>query len=150
VLRPGAANLAPDGRAQRLGPPDYEPLVRLFEDGDATGERPQFFQPSSLTAGVYFGVREEGALVAAAGTLVCTPEQSAACIGNVYTRRDRRGCGLARCATAAVTAELLRQRIRTIALNVRSDNFAAVRIYEQLGFTRYCEYQEARAITSAP
>jgi len=138
------ASVTADGRVERLGPSDHEQLVKLYEDGKETGETPPFFQQSMLENGVYYGVREEGKLTAAAGTLVLATEQSAACLGNVYTRRDRRGLGLGRIVTAAVTAELLQRRIRTIALNVRVDNRPAVQIYDRLGFTRYCEYREAR------
>jgi ribosomal protein S18 acetylase RimI-like enzyme len=140
----GDGQVPPVRRAEPLGPADYESLVRLFEDGDATGERPAFFQQSSPRNGTYFGIREAGELVAAAGTHVFSLEQSVACLGNVYTRRDRRGRGLAFESTAAVIGELLRQGVTTIALNVLNENAAAIRIYERLGFERYCEYREAR------
>jgi GNAT superfamily N-acetyltransferase len=143
VLRSDIRTLAKDSRAERLGPGDYGQLTRLYEDGEASGERPPFFQQSSLDSGVYFGVRENGALVAAAGTLVYAQEESVACVGNVYVRRDSRSRGLASAVTSAVAGELLERGISTIALNVRSDNLAAVRVYERLGFARYCEYQEA-------
>jgi predicted GNAT family acetyltransferase len=67
-------------------------------------------------------------------------------IGNVYTRRDRRGRGLASFVTGAVTAELLRLGLRTVALNVNQRNAAAIRVYEQLGFTRYCAFYEGVAV----
>jgi hypothetical protein len=68
-----------------------------------------------------------------------------AAIGNVYTRRDRRGLGFGTQVTAAVTAALLRLRLRTVALNVEQNNDTAIRIYERLGFRRYCEYREGVA-----
>ena len=142
VLPAGSGAIERDARVQRLGPRDCAQLVRLFADGDAAGERPMFFQESSLNSGVYFGVCEDGELAAVAGTLVFAPEQSVACIGNVYTRRDRRARGLASVVTGAVAGELRRLGIATIALNVRSDNRGAVRVYERLGFTRYCGYWE--------
>ena len=48
--------------------------------------------------------------------------------------------------TAAVTAELIRRRIRTIALNVHVDNAAALRVYERLCYERYCTFIEGYAI----
>ena len=53
-----------------------------------------------VTDGVFFGVYEGEALVAAAGTHLVSREEGAAAIGNIYTRRDRRGRGLGRAVTA--------------------------------------------------
>jgi predicted GNAT family acetyltransferase len=63
----------------------------------------------------------------------------------VYTRRDRRGRGLASRLTSAVTAELLSVGIRLIALNVSQHNSTAIRVYERLGFQRYCPFIEGLA-----
>ena len=128
--------------AVRLAPVDLGELTRLYADGDAAGEAPPFFDAGMLRHGVYFGIRENGALVAAAGTHVLAASESVAAIGNVYTRRDRRGRGFGRQVTAAVTAELLRLNLRTVALNVEETNHSAIQIYEGLGFGRYCEYRE--------
>jgi len=49
--------------------------------------------------------------------------------------------------TAAVTAELLRLHVRTVALNVAESNHAAIRVYERLGFRHYCDYREGIAGT---
>ena len=72
--------------------------------------------------------------------------QSVAAVGNIYTRRDRRCRGLAAQATAAVLEELLRRGIETIVLNVSRTNTGAERVYERLGFRRYCGYFEGRAV----
>ena len=106
------------------------------------GESPAFFTPGMLRHGVYYGVREGGAIVAAAGTHVLAERESVAAIGNVYTRRDRRGRGLGAQVSGAVVTELLGLGIRTIVLNVAESNAAAMRVYERLGFERYCEYRE--------
>jgi ribosomal protein S18 acetylase RimI-like enzyme len=47
--------------------------------------------------------------------------------------------------TSAVVEELLRQGIRDIILNVGQANEGAVRIYERLGFERYCPFFEGTA-----
>ena len=65
------------------------------------------FSPAMLEEGLYFGLRQGGDLVAAAGTHLVVPQEGVAAIGNVYTRRDRRGHGLGGAVTGAVTAELL-------------------------------------------
>ena len=131
--------------AVRLGPADYEALACLYRDGDAAGETPPFFDAGMLRHGVYYGIRERGAIVAAAGTHVLSERENVAAIGNVYTRRDRRGRGFGAQVSGAVTADLLRSGLRTVALNVAERNTAAVHVYERLGFARYCEYREAAA-----
>jgi ribosomal protein S18 acetylase RimI-like enzyme len=130
----------------RLGPGDYDALVSLHRDGDAAGEAPPFFNAGMLRHGVYYGIREGGAIVAAAGTHVLAERESVAGIGNVYTRRDRRGRGFGAQVSGAVTAELLQLGVRTVVLNVDESNAAAMRVYERLGFERYCEYREGIAI----
>ncbi|HVX66400.1 MAG TPA: GNAT family N-acetyltransferase, partial [Bryobacteraceae bacterium] len=87
----------------RLGAGDASALDRLYADGREAGEAPDFFFPSMLEDGVFFGVRKAGELVAAAGTHLAVPAEGVAAIGNVYTRRDHRGRGLAGALTSAVT-----------------------------------------------
>jgi len=140
----------PAHTAMRLGPADYEALVSLHRDGDAAGEAPPFFSAGMLRHGVYYGIREGRAIVAAAGTHVLALRESVAGIGNVYTRRDRRGRGLGAQVSGAVTTELLRLGVRTVVLNVDESNAAALRVYERLGFERYCEYREGIAILGRP
>lgn len=130
-----------------LGPADHDALVRLYADGDATGEAPDFYIRNQVDDGAFFGVRDAatGDLVAAGGTHLLSETQSVAAIGNVYTARSHRGRGLARAVTSAIADHLLRSGFRTIALNVKRQNASAIRIYEQLGFVRHCDYWEAFA-----
>ena len=130
-------------RVARLGAKDVAAIERLYADGESTGESPDFFYASMVTDGVFFGVYKGEELIATAGTHLVSREESAAAIGNVYVRRDRRGGGLGRAVTAAVIHELA--GIETIGLNVRANNDAAIRVYESLGFERYCEFREALA-----
>jgi len=136
---------AADRSAERLGAGDYERLKELYRDGDAAGEAPPFFNPGMLQHGIYYGVRDGEAIIAAAGTPVLSLAESVAAIGTVYTMRSYRGRGSGRQVTAAVTAELLNLGIRLIALNVVESNTAAIRVYDRLGFQCYCEYREGRA-----
>jgi RimJ/RimL family protein N-acetyltransferase len=132
--------------AERLDGKDEEALHRLFADGNATGEAPDFFAPEMLVKGDFFGIWEGEALVAAAGTHLLEPSEGVGAIGNVYTRRDRRGRGLATQGTGAVTAELVRRNLSTIVLNVNQDNLAAKHVYERLGFRPVCLYREGVAV----
>lgn len=139
---------AVDSRARRLSLGDVAAVERLYADGASTGESPDFFYPSMLSDGVFFGVFEDDTLVAAAGTHLVSRDEGAAAIGNVYTRRDRRSQGLGRVVTSAVVHEL--RGIETIGLNVRAGNLAAIRLYESLGFSRHCEFYEGLATRRHP
>lgn len=142
VLPPGRFRPATRSEVKRLGPADVPALRRLFGDGEPVGQAPDFFAPSMAADGVFFGVCEGTELIAAAGTHLVVPAEGVASIGNVYTRRDRRGRGLAACLTSAVAEELVGMGIRTVALNVHEHNAAAIRVYERLGFEPYCQFKE--------
>ena len=136
--------LSVDARAVRLTENDAAALTRLYQDGEPTGEAPDFFYPAMLSHGVFFGIFEAAELVAAAGTHLVARDEGVAAVGNVYVRRDRRNLGFGRVVTTAVVREL--QDIQTVALNVRADNAPAIHVYEAIGFVRHCEFTEALAI----
>jgi predicted GNAT family acetyltransferase len=132
--------------ARQLSLADLPALEALFADGAPHGEAPDFFNAEMLAQGVFFGMFEATDLVACAGTHLVAPEEGVAAIGNVYTRRDRRGLGLAAQVTSAVAAELLgHSPPLLVALNVNQANAAALRVYERLGFRRYCPFYEGLA-----
>ena len=135
---------SPSAVTSRLSASDVPALQALYADGGSSGESPDFFFPSMVADGVFHGIYEGTALVAAAGTHLVAREEGAATIGNVYTRRDRRRRGLGRLVTSAVLGELA--DVETIGLNVRADNDAALHLYESLGFARHCEFYEALAM----
>jgi ribosomal protein S18 acetylase RimI-like enzyme len=142
-----AARFAPGdlAGAEPLGPADLDALQRLYADGAAAGEGPAFFLPDMLASGVFYGCRAGPELVAVAGTHLVVPQEGVAAVGNIYTRRDRRGQGLAARVTAAVVAEMLRRGVPTVALNVAQSNATARRVYERLGFAVYCPFVEGLA-----
>jgi ribosomal protein S18 acetylase RimI-like enzyme len=140
VWRGDPAPAAPDDTV-RLGASDVPAVQRLYADGQQTGESPDFFHSSMVDDGVFHGRYEGATLVAVAGTHLVAREEGVASIGNVYTRRDRRGCGHGRAVMAAVLDDLA--GIETIGLNVWVDNAAARHLYESLGFRPHCEFHEA-------
>src|SRR4029453_8261736 len=79
------------GGARRLAAADASALLRLYGDGNVAGESPGFFAPEMIEQGVYYGIDQNDALVAVAGTHLVSDAESVAAIGNVYTRRDCRG-----------------------------------------------------------
>ena len=118
----------------------------MYADGDADGEAPDWFLPQMLEQETYYGIRENNELVAVAATHVVALSESVSGLGNIYTRRDRRGRGLGTQVTSAVVAKLLTMNLSTIVLNVRASNVAAIHDYDRVGFTSYCEYIEAPMI----
>ena len=146
-------SLAPEAFSPRGGDTGVEPLdeqheaeIRaLYEDGRETGEEPDFFMRSQLQDGIFYGVRDEGRLIAAGGTHLYSRDESVGAIGNVYTHRSHRGRGCAAAVTSAVARGLIDRGTRIIALNVRSQNAAAIRVYERLGFRFHARFVEGRA-----
>jgi predicted GNAT family acetyltransferase len=87
-------------------------------------------------------------LVAVAGTHLVSPTYNVAAVGNVFTHPNYRGRGFGTATTSAVVDELLESGIRDIVLNVSRGNAIAVRLYERLGFERYCPFLEGPAFAS--
>lgn len=140
VLAPEAFAPAAHEPAIRLSPADLAELDGLYAD-----DRPAFFMPSQLRDGIYYGVREHGRLVSVAGTHVLSEGGRVGAVGNVYTRPECRGRGLAAVTTSAVCAEFLARGITTIVLNIIATNEPARRVYQRIGFSEYCVYEEGEA-----
>jgi predicted GNAT family acetyltransferase len=83
--------------------------------------------------------------VAVAGVQAASQQEGVAAVGNVFTRADWRGQGLAQAATSAVATALREAGIRTIGLNVEASNTAAARAYERIGFRTRFRYFEGVA-----
>lgn len=130
----------------RLTPNYRGELERLYTMGMAPGERPDAFTPLQLAQGVFYGVEREGRLVSTAGTHLVALAERIAAVGNVFTHPAWRGRGYATACTSAVTATLLEMGIHDIVLNVGQTNETAIRIYERLGYRRYCPFVEGMAI----
>jgi ribosomal protein S18 acetylase RimI-like enzyme len=130
-----------DGLA-RLGPDHALALDELYRHAAEPGEAIVAFDPWQIAHGMFYGIWDGGALVAAAGTHVWSPAEGVAAIGNVFTRPDCRGRGYATLCTAAVAVEALRAEMDAVILNVRDGNTPAIHVYEKLGFQRYCLFWE--------
>jgi RimJ/RimL family protein N-acetyltransferase len=121
---------------QRLLPVEIGELNRLYQLGFAS-----WLPSSAIAEGVYYGIRVNDKLVAAAGTHVISREARLAVVGNVLTHVDFRGRGYATAVTGAVTAELLRS-CDQVALNVRADNPPALQAYRHLGYAEHVRFEE--------
>jgi ribosomal protein S18 acetylase RimI-like enzyme len=125
-------------RAVMLSAADLDDLLTFY----AASYPGNWFVPRMLETGFYFGVRRGRTLAGVAGVHVYSPKYKVAALGNIATRPDARGQGLATVVTARLCHELLRAGIEHIGLNVKADNGAAIACYEKLGFERVAEYGE--------
>jgi ribosomal protein S18 acetylase RimI-like enzyme len=80
-----------------------------------------------------YGVFMNDELVSYAGSFIQLPQVWM--IGGVYTHPNHRNKGYSTLATSAVTQEALKSS-ETAALFVRSDNYAAIRVYEKIGYRK--------------
>lgn len=120
------------------------PVLQAFYDA-TPGDGPEFFQPSMLEHGIFYGAWAGGELVAAAGTHVYSVEQRAGAIGCVYTRADQRRRGHAARLTSALARALFNVGVDTVALSVREENVGATSVYARLGFHSHCRFFEGHA-----
>ena len=121
---------------RKLLPTDIGELNRLYGLGFAS-----WLPASSISEGVYYGMKVGGQLVSAAGTHVISTTARLGVVGNVLTHYQFRGRGYATAVTGAVTAELLRSCDQVV-LNVRSDNPPALNVYRRLGYQEHCRFEE--------
>jgi ribosomal protein S18 acetylase RimI-like enzyme len=121
---------------QRILPVEIGDLNKLYQLGFAS-----WLPPATVAEGVYYGMRVNGQLVAAAGTHVVSRGARLAVVGNVLTHADYRGRGFATAVTGAVTAELLRTCDQVV-LNVRADNPPALNAYRRLGYAEHIRFEE--------
>jgi ribosomal protein S18 acetylase RimI-like enzyme len=121
---------------QRLLPVEIGDLNRLYQLGFAS-----WLPSTAIGEGVYYGLRVNGQLVAAAGTHIVSQAARLAVVGNVLTHIDYRGRGFATAVTGAVTADLLRT-CDEVVLNVRADNPPALNAYRRLGYREHARFEE--------
>lgn len=146
-------------RMQRMGleKADYKPLdsienvVRLGHRDTAAimalyAHYPDnFFAPSQLETGLYFGVRgDDNRLLSIAGVHVVSEEYDVGVIGNLVTHPSARGQGLATLCTGQLLDELF-ERVSLVALNVQDDNQPAIKMYANFGFRQNNIFWEGRS-----
>jgi len=129
------------GELIRLAPEHADEVARFY----AASYPASYFEPANLVRGPYLALRDAGGIAAIAGVHVYSPALRVAALGNIATRPDARGRGLARRVTAAL-CRLLQAEIDVIGLNVRIDNAAAIACYRGIGFELRHSYDEWRAV----
>jgi ribosomal protein S18 acetylase RimI-like enzyme len=139
-----AANFRPAPPAPglfQLDPSNLEELLTLYEEYSGN-----HFVPIQLEHGLYFGVSDDGRLVAAGGTHVLEPKRGVAALGGIFTLPERRGRGYAAAVTSALVVELLARGCRDVVLTVYADNEVARRVYSRLGFREHCRYETGEGV----
>ncbi len=99
------------------------------------------FEPYQLNSGLYFGVREDNKLVAAAGIHNLSTRYDVAAIGNLVTHPEYRGRGLARRCNSALLVEVFKH-VGLVTLDVATGNTAAIRTYQHFGFQHYADFYQ--------
>lgn len=115
-----------DERVMQLGPADAADmlaLARLTEPGP--------FSLKALDIGRFWGVRENGRLVAMAGERMAQPGYVE--VSGVCTHPDARGRGLARLLSRYVAGRIAAAGDRPY-LHAFATNTPAIRLYESIGF----------------
>lgn len=124
------------------GPPpaprDGEPTILGLDEEDAPEmaaladhAKPGPWGPKTHRYGPFFGIRENGRLLAMAGQRILVPGMAE--VSGVSTWEDCRGRGLARALIGHVMREMI-ARGETPFLHSYADNEGAIALYESLGF----------------
>lgn len=129
--------------ASDLAPHTYElpyPLMRLTA-ADVTALRAFYaryaegrFSEALFAQNLFFGIYEGADLIAAGGTHVLAHRAHLAVLGGILTAPSARRQGYATALTSALVTYLFAHNFPLVVLNVFSDNDAALRIYQRLGF----------------
>jgi predicted GNAT family acetyltransferase len=117
-------------RGETLRPLTTQDVPAMVALAELTEPGP--FRERTIELGAFYGIFENGRLLAMAGERTHLPdfvEVSAVC-----THPDARGRGYARKLIATVMDEI-HQRGKTPFLHSFADNDSAIRVYESLGFT---------------
>lgn len=133
--------VASAGEAVPLSVSDCPEIEDLLKQGEWV-----LFLPQALASGHYYGVRENGRLIAVAGTHLASSRYNIAALGTVFTHPDHRGKGLAGTCSSHVLASIGRAGIRRVVLNVEDQKVTARRIYERLGFQTACTYLDGECV----
>lgn len=100
-----------------------------------------WFEPQMLDTGQYYGIKDNNKLVSIAGVHVFSKKYQVAALGNITTHPHYRNRKYGRKVTGGLCKSLLKH-VSHIGLNVESQNTAAIKCYQNLGFEVIASYQE--------
>ena len=131
------------GSTYAVGGGDLEELRAFYAPLRTDGAGGQYaLERYMVETGHYFAIRDAAGIASAGGVHFCSTQYGVAALGNIATRVEARGNGLAKAVTARVCRSLL-DVVPIVGLNVESGNTPAIRCYEALGFEHAADYVEA-------
>jgi ribosomal protein S18 acetylase RimI-like enzyme len=126
-----------DDNIRRLEVSDIEIINDLYKVAYPSN----WFDKRMVETGRYFGYFFSGMLTGIAGIHVFSPEYRIAALGNIATHPAFRGQKIAYKLTSALCCNL-RDSADIIGLNVKSDNVAAIKCYNNIGFEIQSSFDE--------
>jgi ribosomal protein S18 acetylase RimI-like enzyme len=100
-----------------------------------------WFDSRMLETEKYYGYFTNKKLVGISGIHVFSKEYKVAALGNIAVHPDFRGKGIAYKLTSALCFDL-QTCVDIIGLNVKSDNFHAIKCYQKIGFEKIGTFEE--------
>jgi predicted GNAT family acetyltransferase len=116
-----------------------EKIVKDFYDSHYPEN---YFDSRMLETQKYFGYFINDDLISVAGIHVYSPVYNVTVLGNIATNKNYRNKGYASKLINKLVS-VLQNEVEFIGLNVKKDNFPAIKIYEKIGFIQTNEYEEA-------
>jgi ribosomal protein S18 acetylase RimI-like enzyme len=126
-----------DDNIRRLKIADLQNIKELY----AVAYPNNWFDSRMVESGKYFGYFQKKRLIGVSGIHVYSAEYKIAALGNIATHPDFRGQKIAYKLTTVLCNDL-KNNVDIIGLNVKSDNPAAIKCYENIGFKIRSSYDE--------
>lgn len=114
-------------------------MVKTFYNIEYPGN---YFDSRMLETGKYLGLFIDNNLVSITGVHVFSKFYKIAILGNIATKNEFRNLGYATELIKTIIP-ILQQEVDFIGLNVKKNNYSAIKVYKKLGFVQTCEYEEA-------
>lgn len=137
MILTGRSEKVSDNNIRRLKISDMNKIKELY----AIAYPNNWFDSRMVETGKYFGYFIGKRLIGVSGIHVYSSEYRIAALGNIATHPDFRGQKIAYKLTSVLCNDLIKS-VDIIGLNVRSDNLAAIKCYENIGFAIRSSYDE--------
>ncbi|OPY31936.1 MAG: FR47-like protein [Methanomassiliicoccales archaeon PtaU1.Bin124] len=140
-LEKGSERLIFVREPERLGPWDLNDLVALLHEADRItwGEVTAASLADSVATGAWYGIRQNGRVVAVAGSWMKGDPKH---VNIVAVSKQFRGHGYARSVLSRLLEDIFQESDKAL-INVRADNMPALRAYKALGFVPRLTYCRA-------
>jgi len=126
-----------DTNVKRLTVSDLDSVKEFYSESYPDN----WFDKRMLETGKYFGYFVEGKIAGISGIHVYSPLYKVAALGNITTHPFHRGKSICTMLTSVLCKDLFKT-VDKIGLNVHSENKAAIRSYEKVGFKITGKYEE--------